>query len=165
MTTNTTIQWEKKYVYKHARVYIYIYYIPFYIKNSRVYIYIIFYMVWVGLKNRDRTRISFVRGEEFSWGPRVTYSRIGGCRSITFRRPNGKKKKKNRNRGIILSGKRGIGNGGNRWTRTGYGQQMTHPWMTEGGGGGGGWTTKGRTPEDWWRYDNALWRRRQYTRA
>lgn len=86
MTTNDYIVEEE--IRIQARISIHIYYIPFYIKNSKIYI----YMYQVGLKNRDRIRVPLVQGEEFSWGPLVAYSRIGGCRSITFWRPNGRKK-------------------------------------------------------------------------
>jgi len=79
------------------------------------------------------------RGEEFSWGPyssRVTYSRIGGCRSITPGRPNGKKKieKKLNYKGMIpqcnvVGGKRGRGI---RWykRRPGYQRTGTRVWPT-----------------------------------
>lgn len=53
-------------------------------------------------------------GGEFLWGPiaRVTYSRIGGCRSITSGRPNGKKKSKKLNyKGMISQCSRWKGKG------------------------------------------------------
>jgi hypothetical protein len=74
----------------YVYTYIYYYYIPFYIKNSNIYIYIYINVV-VGLKNRDRTRIPLVRGEEFSWGRSML---IPGLAAVAPLRSGGQMAKK-----------------------------------------------------------------------
>lgn len=97
-TTSVISEREKKIYAQRALTYIFIIIFHFILRTHiiRVYKVCICAFVYGFQKPRSDTYIihRLFEGGEFSWGPiaRVTYSRIGGCRSITSGRPNGKKK-------------------------------------------------------------------------